>query len=212
MHTDMHTEMHTDRPVTRLHIGCGASHLRGWVNIDREPFPGVDLVADVTRGLAFEQVETVYAEHFLEHLAIEDALAFLKEVRRVLAPEGWLRLSTPNLDWVWATHYRLDAAPDVHRTAALHLNRAFHGWGHQFLWNRTILEDALRACGFESIRFCRYGESTLPIFQGIEQHETYGDSTDLPHVLIAEAQPGPAPVREDLLTALRDHLRRDFHT
>ena len=58
------------------------------------------------QGLPFADVASIYAEHFLEHLALDDGLAFLAECRRVLRPDGILRLSTPNLDWVLLTHYR----------------------------------------------------------------------------------------------------------
>jgi predicted SAM-dependent methyltransferase len=196
----------------RLHVGSGRARLEGWVNIDIQQIPGVDVVADVTQGLQFENAEAVFAEHFLEHLAIDDAIKFLLESHRVLGPGGWLRLSTPNLDWVWVTHYRLAGSEDEKRHGALALNRAFHGWRHQFLWNREMLGEALAACGFEPVRWCRYGESALPVFQGIERHETYEDEPDLPHVIIAEASKGaPQPerlerFRELVQRQLLDHM------
>ena len=174
----------------KLHIGSGRARLEGWVNMDVQALPGVDVVADVTQGLEFENAEAIFAEHFLEHLAIDDALSFLLEAHRVLGPDGWIRLSTPNLDWVWSTHYRLDLDGEGKRAAALQLNRAFHGWRHRFLWNREMLGEALAACGFDPVRWCRYGESELPAFQGIERHETYTDAPELPHVIIAEARKG----------------------
>lgn len=197
----------------RLHVGCGRARLQGWLNLDAQPLPGVDLVTDVTRGLGFSDVEAVFAEHFLEHLPLRDALLFLAEAHRALAPGGWIRLSTPNLDWVWATHYRLHHGPEVKRQDALRINRAFRGWRHQFLWNRELLEEALSACGFEEVRWCRYGESALPVFQGIERHETYRDTSDLPHVLVVEARKGePRPERlaalhELVRTEILDHLK-----
>jgi len=174
----------------RLHIGSAEKRLDGWLNVDRKPLPGVDVVADVTDGLRFSDVEAIFAEHFIEHLAIEDAFGFLVECHRIMRPGAWLRLSTPNLDWVWQTHYRLEAPAEEKRLMALRLNRAFHGWGHRFLWNREMLGEALASCGFEGVRWCRYGESELEIFRGLEQHETYGDHPDLPHVIIAEARRG----------------------
>jgi predicted SAM-dependent methyltransferase len=182
--------------------------MEGWVNVDVQPLPGVDLVADVTQGLEFQDAEAVFAEHFLEHLPLERALAFLAECHRVLAPGGWVRLSTPNLDWVWQTHYRLEGPPDEKRLAAIVLNRAFHGWRHQFLWNRDMLEESLLASGFEEVRFCRYGVSELPFFRGIERHETYQDNDQLPHVLIVEGRKGsPRPERA---AALRKLVEREF--
>ncbi|HXO18355.1 MAG TPA: hypothetical protein VOA87_00360 [Thermoanaerobaculia bacterium] len=180
----------------RLHVGAGRERLEGWVNVDLQALPGVDVVADVTKGLRFADVEAIFAEHFLEHLPLDKAIDFLLEAHRVLARDGWIRLSTPNLDWVWSTHYRLDLDADGKRAAALALNRAFHGWEHQFLWNREMLGEALVACGFAEPHFCRYGESGQPFFQGIERHEVYVDVPELPHVIIAEAQKSePRPER-----------------
>lgn len=192
------------KPV-RLHVGAGDKRLEGWVNVDLKRLPGVDVVADVTRGLKFQDVETVFAEHFLEHLPVDKALAFLLESHRVLRDGGRLRLSTPNLDWVWLTHYRLDAEAEEKRLMAIRLNRAFHAWGHQFVWNRELLARALEACGFTGITWCRYGESEHDVFRGLERHETYGDSPEMPHVLIVEAAKGaPQPDKLAELSALLD--------
>lgn len=194
----------------RLHIGSGAQHLPGFLNVDLRPFPGVDLVADVTEGLELEDdsVEAVFAEHFLEHLPVGKAVDFLLEVRRVLEPTGWLRLSTPNLDWVWKTHYRLEATEEEKRAFAVMMNRAFHGWEHKFLWNRETLTRALEAVGFDDLHWCRYGQSDLEVFRGIERHETWEDEETLPHVLIVEARKGP--LRKKELAELRSWLQEEF--
>jgi len=196
--------------MVRLHIGSGNVRLPGWTHVDVQPLPGVDVIADVTRGLGFAagEAEAVFSEHFLEHLALDDALAFLLEAHRVLAAGGWLRLSTPNLDWVWLTHYRLEGEPAAKSAAALALNRAFRGWRHQFLWNREILAEALAACGFEALRWPRRGESELPLFRGLEVHDTYGDTEGLPHLLIAEARKGDP--RPDRLRELRAAVQEGF--
>ncbi|MEM7587084.1 MAG: hypothetical protein AAF560_27090 [Acidobacteriota bacterium] len=199
---------HVPAGPLRLHIGSGSQRLEGWVNVDIRPFPGVDLVADVTRGLEFARVDAVYAEHFLEHLAADDALDFLTAIHRMLTPEGCLRLSTPNLDWVWSSHYGLEGAPAHKVDHALKINRAFHGWEHKFLWNGEILAAALTAIGFTDLRWYRHGESDDATFRGLERHETYGDSDELPHVLIVEARRGQP--RPDELASLRERLQRVF--
>src|SRR6516162_6826939 len=93
----------------RLHIGAGTESLPGWINIDNRKLPGVDVVLDVRQGLSFRDVEAIYAEHFLEHLTLDEGLAFLADCRHALRDSGVLRLSTPNLDWVHATHYHAGA-------------------------------------------------------------------------------------------------------
>lgn len=177
-------------PPLRLHLGCGQSPIPDWVNIDVQALPGVDRVLDVRNGLPFENVAAIYAEHFLEHLDVEDGLACLSECRRVLAPNGVLRISTPNLDWVLATHYRHGQWPAEEDAVSdcFMMNRAFHGWGHRFLYNRQALVAALRSAGFADVSMHRYGESDVPELRGLERHEKSGDSPELPHVLIAQAK------------------------
>ena len=194
----------------RLHVGSGSESLPGWVNIDSRALPGVDRVLDVRRGLPFRDVASIYAEHFLEHLSLDEGLAFLAECRLALAEAGVLRLSTPNLDWVYATHYRplswtgeVDGIRDC-----MQMNRAFRGWGHQFLYNRQTLAAAMKGAGFANLVFCRYGASERPELAGLERHETWQDTPELPHVLIVEASGRAAPVAlpKDFL----DEYRRDI--
>jgi len=54
---------------------------------------------DICEPLPFEDgcVDWVYAEHLIEHVSLAGALAWLKEVRRILAPGGLLRVTTPDL-------------------------------------------------------------------------------------------------------------------
>jgi predicted SAM-dependent methyltransferase len=187
----------------RLHIGCGMEAIPGWINIDNRPLPGVDRVLDVRRGLPFRDVSAIYAEHFLEHLTLKDGGAFLRECRRILAEEGTLRLSTPNLDWVYQTHYRVGLwTSEAEKVQdCLGLNRAFHGWGHRFLYYRETLRSILRSAGFSTIEFYGYGESAVPTMAGLERHERWEDTSEHPHVLIAEARgrgpEEPLPSRPD---------------
>jgi predicted SAM-dependent methyltransferase len=187
----------------RLHLGCGPVILPGWVNIDVRPYPGVDRVLDLREGLPFEQASFIFAEHFIEHFELEDALRLVRECRRVLSDYGVLRLTTPNLDWVWATSYAsrwtpssptaatIDITQWTHDPPAardcLTLNRAFRAWGHRFLYNRAMLTDLLHRAGFGTIDWCAYGESTHRELRNLERHEQSPDSAELPHLLIAEA-------------------------
>lgn len=192
----------------RVHVGCGHQRLPGWINVDLQKLPEVDLAEDAVRALRrFRgRARAVFAEHFLEHLPADRALDFLVAARGALAPEGRLRLTTPNLDWVWETQYRLDAGRTARQEMAIAANRAFYGWRHRFLWNRELLERALLAAGLTDLAWPRRGESADPELSGLERHETYADAPDLPHVLVVEGRRGSVDAAE--LAALRDELER----
>jgi SAM-dependent methyltransferase len=173
----------------RLHVGSGPCAIPGWLNLDLVPYPGVDVVLDVREGLPFTDATHVFAEHFIEHLSLEEGVAFLRECRRVLRDDGVLRLSTPNLDWIWLTHYRPPEtlSADQRLYGCLELNRAFHGWGHRFLYNQHTLTLALRAAGFDEVVVRSYGESEIPELRDLERHERHADLPDAPSVLVLEA-------------------------
>lgn len=156
----------------------------GWTNVDLEAHGGVEYVLDVRRGLPFKDAQHIFAEHFLEHLTYDEGLAFLKECRDALRADGVLRLSTPNLDWVWLTQYRTGAG----LRECFGINKAFRGWGHQFLYNLETLTATLHAAGFADVRECRYGESADPVLTNLERHERDVDSVALPHVIIVEGR------------------------
>lgn len=196
----------------RIHVGCGPERLEGWVNVDIVALPSVDLVLDVSRSLPFRDAEALFAEHFLEHLRLPEALRFLELAHQALAPGAWLRLSTPNLAWLWQSqppHQPDGGGASLEALkAAIAPNRCFYGWEHRFLWSRCLLTEFLEAAGFEDVRYCAYGESALPHFRGIERHLREPETPELPHVLIVEARKGaPKPER---LVRLRQLIADDF--
>jgi predicted SAM-dependent methyltransferase len=178
------------RPIRRirvqnLHIGSGPAVLPGWTNVDLEYHPGLDHVLDVRFGLPFQDASYIYAEHFIEHLNHDEAMRFLSECRAALNAAGVLRLSTPNLDWVWCTQYHRPADDPIRDCFAI--NKSFRGWGHQFLYNVETLSAALRDAGFAEVRVCRYGESEHAQLHNLERHEKSIETPELPHVIILEA-------------------------
>jgi predicted SAM-dependent methyltransferase len=192
----------------RLHVGCGPVTLPGWINVDNQPYPGIDHVLDVTRGLPFENLDFVFAEHFIEHLSYDAGAAFFRESRRVLGADGVLRLSTPNLDWVWMTQYHLGQWAQSSEAVrdCFWLNKAFRGWGHQFLYNLPTLIECLHDAGFANVESCGYGESRHEALRGVEHHEKYPDTPDLPHILIVEAS-GLRKEKSDVLEGPREDFR-----
>jgi predicted SAM-dependent methyltransferase len=193
----------------KLQIGCGPQVIEGWINVDNQPYPGIDFLWDASRGLPFLNATHVFAEHFIEHLRYDDGLAFLRECRRVLSDEGRVRLSTPNLDWVIRACYRQQWADDAEAIYdCMSANRAFRGWGHQYVYNAAALTMLLREAGFATVERFGYGQSNDPVLANLERHEQYPDSPELPHILIVEGSGRALPQAPH--KAIMDEYRRDI--
>lgn len=186
--------------IRRVQVGVGPHNaLPDWWNVDIRPFANVDEVADMTQPWPWRDLEYVYGEHFLEHIAPGDAVRFLVEAARALRPGGRIRISTPGLEWVWRTHFDPALEGEAGIKATYGANRAFHGWGHRFLYSRAMLTHLLEGCGFSSLTFHRYGESDDPALRGMERHADYGEEDGWPSVWIVEAVPNPTAARSDEL-------------
>jgi predicted SAM-dependent methyltransferase len=175
--------------MCKLHIGSGRVALQGWINLDMQPLPGVDVVNDVTDGLPFVGAQFIFAEHFIEHLPFDAGLQFLRECRAVLAESGVLRVSTPNLDWVLRSHYdpsRWESTAEPIRDC-LWLNKAFRGWGHCFLHNMDTLAQVLSTAGFAFVISQECGCSRYAALASLESRENYPDLPTSRHVLVVEA-------------------------
>jgi hypothetical protein len=147
---------------------------------------------------------------FSQHLRIDDAIAFLTHAGNALRKGGRLRLSTPNLTWVLATHYAIGSEVDVEtrRLQTLKINRAFYGWGHQFLWSEDLLRGLMESMGYEGVESFAYGESRDPALQALERHGSYLVTDGCPSVIIVEAVRGTRPIA--LEPSMKAWIDREF--
>ncbi len=98
----------------KLNLGCGTQTLKGWLNLDIMPGPGVDIVADLDQladnplDIADNSVVEFRLLHLIEHLA--NPLSMMEELHRVAAPNAKLIVATPHgssdLAWADPTHLR----------------------------------------------------------------------------------------------------------
>ncbi len=86
--------------MLRLNLGSGKFPVDGWINLDVKRRPGVDIVADLSRGLplAADSIDAVAAIHVLQALPHPLLPGAAAEIRRVLKPGGALRAGLPDLD------------------------------------------------------------------------------------------------------------------
>lgn len=83
--------------MKRLNLGCGYQVAETWSNVDILDY-GQEYKADVREGLPFSDDSFDYgvAHHSLQMLTYQEITGVLVEIRRVLKPEGVLRVSEPD--------------------------------------------------------------------------------------------------------------------
>lgn len=82
--------------MKRLNIGCGNDIREGYVNLDKVPLEGVDVVWNVEKGLPFEDelFDEVLCKDILEH--VDDYVLLLREIHRVLKVGGRAVIEVPH--------------------------------------------------------------------------------------------------------------------
>jgi len=80
-----------------IELGCGARKKEGRIGIDAVDLPGVDIVADLEKGLPFlpdHSVDQIHCRHFLEHIKNFENL--MTEMVRVLKKDGTAHIFVPH--------------------------------------------------------------------------------------------------------------------
>lgn len=99
--------------MTRLNLGCGRDIREGWVNVDRDERPGVDLAIDLDSPHILlpyrrDSVSEIHAAHLIEHLY--HPLQLMEELYRVAKPRCTMTIRCPHgaSDDAWGdpTHVR----------------------------------------------------------------------------------------------------------
>ena len=195
-----------------IHVGCGPNIKRHWLNTDRKMFGDADgsvspsgrivrarseryreryfLSHDALEPYPIEDgaFELAYTEHFIEHIPRHAAIAWLREIRRLLRPGGFLRLSTPDLRKYiegymdpagtffaehreilrHMPHFREGGVPD---TRGFMVNQIFRFFGHQWIYDLEELRFAAAAAGFDpdAVTECSFQQGRLPEVTRMDQ-------------------------------------------
>jgi ubiquinone/menaquinone biosynthesis C-methylase UbiE len=80
-----------------IELGCGPRKKEGRIGVDAVDLPGVDIVADLEKGLPFlpdNSVDQIYCRHLLEHIKNFENL--MAEIVRVLKRDGTAHIFVPH--------------------------------------------------------------------------------------------------------------------
>jgi predicted SAM-dependent methyltransferase len=140
-----------------VHLGCGTRRIPGMLNCDGNLLRKPDIWLDLRLPLPFpdRSVEVAYSSHTLEHLFPDQALALLREMRRVLRPDGVARVAVPDMS------YALEIARGAAHCAwprsfddpvAQAVNFIFCDGQHKYAYNAAILGSFASDAGFSDVR------------------------------------------------------------
>jgi predicted SAM-dependent methyltransferase len=148
----------------KINVGCGRNLKPGWINIDLCAV--ADLHLDLREDLPFanDSASCIYSEHFFEHLEYPgEALHFLAESYRTLAPGGKFVVGVPDTEWPLSSYVAADPEyfhiaadkrwhPAWCNTRLHHINYHFRqGSEHKYAYDFETLKLVLEEAGFVHI-------------------------------------------------------------
>jgi ubiquinone/menaquinone biosynthesis C-methylase UbiE len=92
----------------KLNLGCGNKEKQGFLGLDSFSCEAVDIIADLTKKLPFEDssVDEIWMDNVIEH--IPDITLLMKEIHRISMPNTLITILTPHFaslaSWRDPTH------------------------------------------------------------------------------------------------------------
>lgn len=218
-----------DKKLQRLNWGCGDHLGERWINSDIKDGGGIDLVADIRRGLPLSDACIDYAVsiHALPELSIPEIERGLVELLRVLKPEGVLRLALPDLRLSIAAFAEgrgdfFKIEPDASQTLEGRFIRHILWYGYtRTLFTPEFAGELMERAGFVAVRECSYGmtDSRHPEIVELDnrEDESFFVEGEKPPAEVgrsaynaAVVQPPPITVSEIVHLTPSDELRGHF--
>jgi SAM-dependent methyltransferase len=195
-----------------VQFGCGFCAPDAWRNFDASPtllfeklpligklytpnasrFPSNVERGNIVKGLPVDSDSCagIYASHILEHLALGDFRAAIKNVYKYLRAGGLFRLVVPDLEVLARKYIDSDdneAAEEFMRATSLGVEATPRGMNgrlrslignsrHLWMWDFKALDRELRAVGFKEVRRCTFGDSDDPMFELVEEADRFVDA------------------------------------
>ena len=124
-------------------------------------------------------VNVIYSSHMLEHLDREETDVFLSESKRVLVPDGIIRIVVPDFEKLIENYQKNknpqkfidDSCLSGEKPKALLKKIQYliqgHGW-HFCMYNQTSIIALFERHGFQNIKVIPSGETMIPFSEGLD--------------------------------------------
>lgn len=140
----------------KLHLGCGWRDFGDdWIHIDDGDYNHLDYKTDVTKLSMFKDnsVDLIYASHVIAYFDREEIKKVLIEWKRVLKPNGRLRLATPDFNSMinlYSNNYLVldDILGPLYGKMSMDKNTIYHKTVYDF----KSIKKLLNKLGFNSVK------------------------------------------------------------
>ena len=196
---DQTKEFLKNNSISRFHLGCGATFLKGWLNINHWSHleqgrlyanpNGVEgtvlLNHDLRLGIPASDgtLDAVYHCHLLEHIEFKEGLLFLKRIYDAMRPGGIHRVVVPDFEAFVRSYlsedafllekyksYVLNKDAELYQTRGAILMGMVHNHEHRCMYDWDTLSWCLNLVGFRDVRRKMYQESDLPDIKEVEPY------------------------------------------
>ena len=140
--------------IKGLNLGCGPRFHPDWVNLDLRPASPAVRHWDLRRELPFSDAsfDVVYHSHVLEHFSQRNGLHFLERCRKVLRPDGIIRVVVPDLERIVELYRQaLSKALNGEQDASID-----YDWAMIEMYDQTVRENS----GGEMVQFVQKSTPT----------------------------------------------------
>jgi len=192
--------------IKKVHLGCGSSTLKGWLNSDLIPVPGKGIISiNVSKRLPFKDssIDYIFFEHLIEHITFQEGSNLLEECFRVLKPSGKIRVATPDIKFLvelynkrktnlqeeylnWAMEKFVKNKSKIKDTFVI--NHFFYGFEHKFIYDPKTLKQSMEKAKFTQIKRVDPNKSTNKNLRNIDCHgKAIGKRFNALEIFILEA-------------------------
>ena len=140
----------------KFNIGCGWRNFGDdWIHIDGGNYNHLDSSDIFIKDYENDSVDLIYASHFIEYLDRKEVVTLLERWKRVLKPDGILRLAVPNFSAIVSLYikgyepYELeDFLGPLYGKMKMGEKIIYHKTVYDFKSLKTLLERA----GFKNVK------------------------------------------------------------
>lgn len=157
-----------------LNLGCGTTYFSDWTNADFYHLPikfwkkqvrrTPDWMLDIRRPLKCpnDYWDGVFTEHTLEHITHAEGFRLLKELYRVLKPNGILRIILPDIKK--AVEFYVERSKNEYfvknfDTGAEAIWEITQNYNHKSVWDAELMMLVLNKVGFRNVTEMKFGYS-----------------------------------------------------